>query len=104
DVLAMPSRTDSFGIVFLEAWFYGKPVIGARAGGVPEVIDDGRDGFLVNFGDTDMLARRIAQLLDDRVLAQEFGAAGREKVLQNWTWDKIYPQIETLYHQVSGKS
>lgn len=104
DVLAMPSRTDSFGIVFLEAWFYGKPVIGARAGGVPEVIDDGRDGFLVNFGDTDMLARRIAQLLDDRVLAQEFGAAGREKVLQNWTWDKIYPQIEKLYHQLGGKS
>src|SRR5205823_1225494 len=47
DVFALPSRTDSFGIVYLEAWCCGVPVIGARAGGVPDVIDEGRDGLLV---------------------------------------------------------
>ena len=51
DVLALPSRTDSFGIVFLDAWANGKPVIGANAGGIPGVISDGVDGLLVPFGD-----------------------------------------------------
>src|SRR3712207_7592070 len=44
-VFCMPSRTDSFGIVYLEAWLNGVPVIGANAGGVPEVISDGVDGY-----------------------------------------------------------
>lgn len=52
DVFAMPSRTDSFGIVYLEAWTYDVPVIGARAGGVPAVIDDGENGLLVDFGNS----------------------------------------------------
>src|SRR3712207_8646872 len=63
-VFCMPSRTDSFGIVYLEAWLNGVPVIGARAGGVPEIIDDGVDGYLVEFGDVAALANRIELLLD----------------------------------------
>ncbi len=102
DVLVMPSRTDSFGIVYLEAWLYNKPVIGARAGGVPAVIDDGRDGFLVKFGDVDALAARIEQLLTDRALARNFGAAGCAKVLQGFTWDKKYAQLRIIYGQLAS--
>ncbi|MFN8515884.1 MAG: glycosyltransferase [Chloroflexia bacterium] len=50
-IFALPSRTDSFGITFLEAWCNGVPVIGARAGSIPDVIDDGEDELLVPFGD-----------------------------------------------------
>jgi len=97
DVFVMPSRTDSFGIVYLEAWLCGKPVIGARAGGVPEVIRDRWDGFLVSFGDTAHLASRIAVLLEDRVLARGFGLRGKDKVLAGLTWDRVYAEIANAY-------
>ena len=79
DVFVMPSRTDSFGIVYLEAWLYKNPVIGALAGGVPEIIHDSEDGYLVPFGDVDRLAEAIGTLLSDRTQAQQFGARGYQK-------------------------
>ncbi len=100
DVLAMPSRTDSFGIVYLEAWLYDKPVIGARAGGVPEVIDDQQNGFLVKFGDVDALAARIAQLLDNPALAKKLGEQGHKKVLDAMTWEQQYVQVRALYDKL----
>lgn len=97
DVLAMPSRTDSFGIVYLEAWLYNKPVIGARAGGVPEVIDDRQNGFLVKFGDTDAIAAHILELLDNRALAERLGKNGHLKVIREMTWEQQYAKIKALY-------
>jgi glycogen synthase len=102
DLFAMPSRTDSFGITYLEAWCYGLPVIGARAGGVPDVIDEGRDGLLVPFGDLDAIASAIGRLLHDRDQARQLGAAGREKVMRELTWDRIYAQVRTVYDEVVG--
>jgi glycogen(starch) synthase len=90
DVVAMPSRTESFGIVFLEAWVCGKPVIGARAGAVPDVIQDGVDGLLAEFGDVTGLAEALSKLLDNPALAAEMGHRGREKVHQAYTWDLQY--------------
>ena len=102
DVFALPSRTDSFGIVFLEAWCYGVPVIGARASGIPDVITDGGDGLLVRFGDVAGLAQAIRLLLDDRALARRLGAAGREKTLCSLTWDHVYARARTVYAEVCG--
>ena len=103
DVFAMPSRTDSFGVVFLEAWIYGVPVIGARAGGVPDVIDDGVDGFLVRFGGTEELAATIARLLADRALARRMGRAGRAKVLESMTLEHKYRKLLEIYeHAADG--
>jgi glycosyltransferase involved in cell wall biosynthesis len=97
DILAMPSRTDSFGIVFLEAWCYGIPVVGAQAGGIPDVINDGQDGLLVRYGDPDGLADALARLLADPELRQRMGRAGREKVDQHLTWDRVYLRARELY-------
>jgi glycogen(starch) synthase len=102
DVFVLPSRTDSFGIVFLEAWCYGVPVIGARAGGIPDVITDGSDGLLVRFGDVAGLAQAIRSILDDRALARRLGAAGREKTLRSLTWDHVYARARTVYAEVCG--
>jgi glycosyltransferase involved in cell wall biosynthesis len=99
DVFAMPSRTDSFGIVYLEAWLYKKPVIGALAGGVPEVIHDSEDGYLVPFGDVDRLAEAIGTLLSDRTLAQQFGAKGYQKATTH-TWDGKYSVIKAIYRDL----
>ena len=80
DVFAMPSRTDSFGIVFLEAWANGLPVVAAAAGGVAEVVDHGETGLLVPFGDVQALADALGRLLADRDTARRLGEAGRALV------------------------
>lgn len=103
DIFAMPSRTDSFGIVYLEAWLRGKPVIGARTWGVMDVIADGVDGLLVPFGDPDRLAASLASLLDDPARAAAMGAAGRAKALAEHTREKKLPQVEALYARLVGE-
>ncbi|HHW88209.1 MAG TPA: glycosyltransferase family 4 protein [Chloroflexi bacterium] len=100
DILALPSRTDSFGIVFLEAWAYGKPVIGAQAWGVRTVVNDGMDGLLVPFGDVAKLANAIRTLADDPALRQRLGEAGRRKVYSQHTWDHKYPLVQQIYMQL----
>ena len=102
DVVALPSRTESFGIVFLEAWARSKPVIGARAGAVPEVIDDGTDGLLVEFGDVDGLAKALAKLLDNPALAIEMGRLGLKKVHQMYTWDQQYARLRAAVNEWTG--
>jgi len=102
DVLALPSRIDSFGIVYLEAWAYGKPVIGARAGGVPDVIEEEVDGLLVEFGDVAGLAAEIEMLLADPVRARAMGQRGRAMVEARYTWDHIYARLRAVYEQLAG--
>jgi glycogen synthase len=101
-LLALPSRIDSFGAVYLEAWANGIPVIGARAGGVPAVIDDGKDGLLVGYGAVNELAVAIKRLLGDEGLRCSLGSAGRSKVVSRYTWERIYAQLWSLYVEVSA--
>jgi len=100
DIFCLPSCTDSFGIVYLEAWANGVPVIGARAGGVPAVIADGRDGCLVNFGDVAGLAEAIARLLDVPALRREMGQRGQDKVRREMTWDHVFQRVARVYETV----
>ena len=93
DVFSMPSRTDSFGIVFLEAWANALPVVAAAAGGVPVVVRDGETGILVPFGDLDRLAGSIASLLTDREHARSMGAAGKTFVETGYTWDDRFATL-----------
>ncbi|MCI0728277.1 MAG: glycosyltransferase family 4 protein [Chloroflexi bacterium] len=98
-LLVLPSRTDSFGIVLLEAWAHGKAVVGARAGGIPGVIDEGRNGLLVEFGDVAGLAVAIKQLLTDESRRQTMGQCGREKVLATYTWDQVGERVLASYRR-----
>ncbi len=97
DIFVMPSRVESFGIVYLEAWLYEKPVIGTFAGALPEIISHGKDGFLVPFADVHMLSEFIQQLLTMPQLCRAFGRNGRQKVLDQYTWDKSCEKIQALY-------
>lgn len=99
DVLTLASRTEAFGYVFLEAWANQKPVIGARAGGIPAVIDDGVDGILIDFGNIDQLVDALARLLDDQGLAEALGAAGSTKVVDRTDW---YHKVRDVYAEVLG--
>ena len=75
----------------------------ARAGGVPEVIDDGQNGFLVKFGDTDAIAARILELLEHRALAERLGRHGHQKVLREMTWARQYGKVRELYQALTRR-
>lgn len=102
DVLAMPSRTDSFGIAYMEAWCYDIPVVGALAGGVPDVITDGRDGLLVAFGDVPALTEALGRLLRDTAYARQLGRAGHAKVLREMTWAHTFGLVRDVYADLVG--
>jgi glycosyltransferase involved in cell wall biosynthesis len=80
EIFALPSKGEGFGLVYLEAMACGKPVIGGAHGGAPEVIDDGRTGYLVAHGDTAQLATAIETLLADPALELEMGRQGKQRV------------------------
>ncbi len=95
-----PSRTDSFGITFLEAWLWEKPVIGARAGGVVDVISHGEDGFLVEFGCASEIASKILELIRNPSMQASMGAKGKTKTLSKYTWESIFESIAKRYQSV----
>lgn len=90
DVFCLPSRSDSFGLVLLEAWANGVPCVGYRAGGVADVIRDGTDGRLVACGDIAGLADALTALAADGAARRRMGDAGREGVGRENRWsDKL---------------
>lgn len=97
--LALPSRVDSFGIVLLEAWARGRPVIGARVGGIPAVVDHEENGLLVPFGDVPTLGAAVRRLVTQPDEAARLGANGHKKLLERYTWDKVYPQLLEVYER-----
>lgn len=103
DIFVMPSRIDSFGIVFLEAWVSGKPVIGADIGSSRSIITDGEDGYLVHFGDVETLAKRIIFLLEHPRVRREMGKCGKEKALKRYTWDHIIDTLLCRYKALVNK-
>ena len=100
DVFAMPSKEDSFGIAYLEAWLCGRPVIGARIGSTRCVIDEGRDGLLVDPDNAEEIAGAIVSLLADRQLRATMAEAGYAKTIAHHTWDKVTDRMESLYRRV----
>jgi phosphatidylinositol alpha-1,6-mannosyltransferase len=100
DVFAMPCRTrrlgmdvEGLGIVFLEASATGLPVVAGDSGGAPDAVQEGRTGFVVDGTDPIAVSDRIAELLSDRLLAGQLGAAGRKWVEQNWQWDALAERL-----------
>lgn len=91
DVVVLPSRIESYGIVYLEAWLARKPVVGSDAGGVPYVINNMENGIIVPFGDVEQISNSIEMLLSNDSLASRMGEAGFYKVMSSATWDKRYP-------------
>ena len=97
DCLALPSTAEAFGIVFLESWIMGRPVIGARTRAVSSVIAEGEDGLLAAPGDAAGLAACIARLVGDPDRARQMGTRGREKVLRRYTVPRIGDRVEGIY-------
>lgn len=97
DVLALPSTGEAFGIVYLEAWAYAKPVIGAPITAVAALIADGEDGFLVAPTQVQRLADRLAWLVAHPDRARQMGAAGQAKLQRRYTTRQIADIVEGGY-------
>ena len=100
DVFALPSRSDSFGIVLLEAWANRVPNVGYRAGGVAGVIRHGTDGLLVRCGDVAGVAAALAGLSRDVELRRRLGAAGRERTLRDFRWADKLRRVRDVYEDI----
>lgn len=109
NVFVLPSivragQTEGLGIVLLEAMASGCPVIGSNVGGIPDVITDGQNGFLVPEQNSEMLAEKIVTLLSDEDLAEKFRQRGYEIVLKRFSWEEISRQFSLVYVQIMGNT
>jgi glycosyltransferase involved in cell wall biosynthesis len=93
-VYVMPSSHEGFGIVFLEAALFGKPSIGGRHGGTPEVIQDGVTGLLVTHGDEDALSVASCRLLQSGGIGRSMGIAAREILEKSYTYRVFRSRVE----------
>jgi glycosyltransferase involved in cell wall biosynthesis len=103
DVFALPSRSDSFGLVLLEAWASGVPNVAYRAGGVADVIRDERDGLLAPCGDVGRLADALARLVTSAQLRESLGAAGRARLAKDFCWDDKLAIVRDVLRNAARK-
>lgn len=96
DFLVLPSLFEPFGIVLLEAMAAGLPVVASRVGGIPEIVDDGRTGLLVDAGNPVALAEGLAALCQDENLRRSMGREARQRVT-SYGWDSIVPRVLSVY-------
>jgi len=103
DVFVLPSLWEPFGIVLLEAMALGKTVIGTNVGGIPEVIDDGINGFLVEPGNSQQLAEKTQELLLNEKLRNQMGQNGMRKVQEKFSIQQMVGAIEQVYVTVINR-
>jgi N-acetyl-alpha-D-glucosaminyl L-malate synthase BshA len=104
DLFLFPSEYESFGLAALEAMACEVPVVASRAGGLPEVIDHGRTGFLAPMGNVEEMAALAINVLKNDTLRAEIGRAARASVEQHFLPARIIPQYEELYARVLRES
>ncbi|NQT95210.1 MAG: glycosyltransferase family 4 protein, partial [Candidatus Omnitrophica bacterium] len=101
DVCVYPSSSpEPFGLTMLEAQASGKPIIVTNSGGMPEVIKDGINGFIIGVKDHETLASRITQLLLNKRLSERLGYTGREIVETNFTKEVMARNVSKVYERV----
>ena len=98
-LLCVPSTQESFGGVYAEAWCFKKPVIGCSIPAVSEVIAHEVDGYLVE-QEPKAIAERIIFLLENEAAASQMGTAGKNKVEEKYTWQRIAERVEMVYNQL----
>jgi len=104
DLILMPSELESFGLAALEAMACEVVPIATRVGGVPEVIEHGKSGFLADVGDVDTMARYAIELLSDENRLQEMGKACRAVAKSRFCASKIIPHYAEFYRRVLERS
>jgi len=104
DLLLLPSSQESFGLVALEAMSYGVPVISTKVGGIPEVVEDGKTGYLSEPGDISAMAKHAIELLSDADLYQKMSDASRKRAREEFCVSKILPQYVAFYEKAIAQA
>ena len=99
DCLALPSAGEAFGIVFLEAWIAGKPVIGPRSAAGESLIRDGVDGWLVPPRDARAVAEALERWIEAPSRVRQMGENGRQRVLEHHTWTRTAGIVQDVYQR-----
>jgi len=97
DIAALPSKRESFGLALLEAMSCGLPVVGSRVGGIPEVFEDGRNGYLFDQGNSEQFYGQLRKIADDPSLQSRFGEESKKLVNERFSLDGIVDQYEKVY-------
>ena len=100
DLMLMPSELESFGLAALEAMACEVPCVATAVGGVPEVIEHGRTGYLAQVGDVETMARCAIEILSDERRHREMGKLARWEAQANFCSTKIIPEYEAFYKRV----
>jgi glycosyltransferase involved in cell wall biosynthesis len=103
DVLLMPSSGEAFGIVYLEAWAYHKPVIGAPIQAVKALISEGVDGWLIEPEQIEAITARLAWMADNPAAARAAGDAGHAKLVRRYTTERIADVVEGAYNRAQRR-
>jgi len=104
DLFVLPSHTEGLPNVVLEAFAFKKPVVGTEVGGVPEIIEDGVNGFLVLPGHSDLLKTAISKCLSNPKMMSEMGNAGYKKIEKEFTLEAQTKKLEEIYFSVLTKA
>jgi len=105
DIFVIPSLwNEPFGIPLVEAMATGLPVIATNGGAFPEIVEEGRTGYLVERGDADSLADSILSLMRDEQLCHSMGEFGRKRAVELFSWEPIIERLRTLYEHGNNRT
>ena len=100
DLVVLPSVAEAFGLVVAEALYLGTPIVATHVGGIPEIVEDGIDGVLVPPADSNALAKAIVGLLGDPERRRLMASAGRERVRDRFSFEKMMRAYEQIYERL----
>ncbi len=102
-IFCMPTRREPFGVAFVEALHHGLPIVATRIGAIPDLVQHGENGFLVEVGDVSALARYLAELLTDADLRRQMGERGSRRA-RDYTWESVAERMADLIRPALERS
>jgi glycosyltransferase involved in cell wall biosynthesis len=103
DLLVLPSRNEGQPMAVLEAMAHGLCVVASDVGGIPELVEDGRSGFLVPPDDVEALVAALRKVLTDDGLRGALGASARQRALEEFDVDVVWRRIDAIYSEVAAR-
>ncbi|WP_242439771.1 glycosyltransferase family 4 protein [Ligilactobacillus salivarius] len=99
DIFMLPSKQEIFGMVLLEAMYFGKPVIASLSAGSDTLIEDGYNGYIINNENIDNWSKKIEELLENDNLRENIGEKAHNTIIEKFTWDKIVLKMEKEFRE-----